>query len=241
MTHFVYVWVKKPAIWQELLHSIRSIQLNFIGEKKIFVVGDNPKIRNVIHVPCSQITNVKHAKALDSIKKLTKIVNTPQINDDFVYMYDDIILLKKTDIKPFKVILARDYPKKMAEYFKRGHKPSPHWYNTFTKTIRQLKSEGLPVWDYETHLPRIYNKEKVRAIIDKYNLNESPYLFNTLYFNNYCPAPDTSLIKSPHYKAEVYHAYKYKYIEKMCFPKLFMNYNNAGLNSELQKFIKDNF
>lgn len=239
MTHFVYVYIKSD--WQELLYSIRSIQKYFKGDKfKIFVVGDNPNIKNIIHIPCDRVKGGTMSKAFDSVNKLQKIVDTPQIKDDFIYMYDDIMLLQNLNKGHFKAIAAHEYVDDDFDFTKWSYNPSPEWKSLFTRTITKLRAEGKRTWNYETHLRKEFNKKHVQDIINKYKLTENAYLFNTLYFNNVLKAPYYNLKKTPNIKAGIYRPIdNYDTIRKMCLRKWFLNYNDSGLNKHLQDLIKN--
>ena len=225
----------------EIYYSILSIHKFFKGSKKIFCVGDNPKIRGVIHIPHKNITKVSHPKAADSIAKLKIIANHPAINEDFVYMYDDIVLLKPCTEADLRVSRAIDLVISPGTYFTPGRGPSSKWKGFLMRTMTILKSQGFPTWNYETHLPRWFNKSRVTEIITKYGLekaDKNQMLFASLYFNNYEKEPGQVLVQKTNIKAGVYEPHQPKGLAKIVDGKLFLNYDNTGLNKHLKTYIK---
>jgi hypothetical protein len=238
MTHFVYVYCKQPAIWEEINYSVMSIRKFFKGDYKIFIYGDDPRIKGTHIIPTQRVVSMKYAKTVDINSKILKMANNPDINEDFVYLYDDIILLKPCTEEDFKPTRAIDYVKKPGQYFGPNPKPSQTWIEQFVKTMTILKREDLPTWNYETHLPRWYNKNEINQIFSKYKLSENSLLFASLYFNNFNIAPFESINANTSIKAGLYDPHETRWIEENVPGKLFMNYDNAGLNENLKKFIK---
>ena len=239
MTHFVYVYIKQGVMWDELMYSIMSIRKFFNGEHKIFVVGDRPGIPGVSHIPVARVHGGRNPKAQDSIAKLQLIADNKQINEDFVYMYDDIVLLKPCTEEDLKVTRAIDYVPKPGTYFSPRARPSKTWINLWLRTMITLQKEGLPTWNYETHLPRWYNKTNVSSIIQRFNLKNDPMLFASLYYNTLNLAPYEALVTSQTIKAGVYEPHEPLWIQRNVNGKLFLNYDNAGLNEHLRRYIKN--
>ena len=222
----------------EIYYSILSVRKYFKGEYKIFVVGDRPKIPGIIHVPHKRIPN---SRAHDITSKIQKIIGTPEINDDFLYMYDDQIFLKNCSIEDFKHPRAVDLVVKPGMYFGPNAKPSGKWVKLFLKTMKTLQLEGLPTWNYETHTPRLFNKINMDGLISKYNITENTYLISTLYYNNFELAPYTTLAQDPGFKVGLYEPHEMKWIEKNVPGHTVLSYDNNALNDNLRKFIKDYF
>lgn len=245
--HFVYVYIncdhnQGGPMWRELYYSVKSIHKFFKGSPfKIFVVGDHPKIKGVTHIPCDRIKGKMNAKAFDATKKLLKIAYSKEINEDFIYMYDDIILLKTVTINDFTPIVAHDHVEDIKSYFGRGRKPSDEWIKPFNRTITKLKFCNLPTFNYETHLPRYFNKEKVEHIIKKFKLEDYVYMFSTLYFNTHYPKPDILIRGNMTIKADITIPYEDYHMDKYIKGRKFLNYNDMGLNKSLMKYIKNLF
>jgi hypothetical protein len=238
MTHFVYVYAKAPAVWDELHYSVLSIRKFFKGDFKIFVYGDDPKIKGVTWIKTDKIRTEKNSKTTDINSKILKIANNKEINEDFVYLYDDIILLRPCTEVDFKSTRAMDYASKPGAYFGPNAKPSRTWINQWLKTMLTLKQYQLPTWNYETHLPRWYNKTQIREVMERYRVMDNVLLFASLYFNTLYVAPDESLDQNKTIKAGLYDPHEKAWIDRNVPGKLFLNYDNVGLNQHLKDFIK---
>jgi len=242
MTHFVYVYVSQGVMWEELYRSIQSLHKFYQGPKKIFVVGDKPRVNGVIHIPHSRVKGVLLPKAADSIAKLKLIANHKQINENFVYMYDDIIILKSCTEKDFRKTRAIDLVTSPGLYFKPGSDTSAKWRSLFMRTMTILNKHGRPMWNYETHLPRWFNKEKILEVIKKYDLEhlgKKQMLFASLYYNTLEDRPFETLKENENVKAGIYAPHEPKWLQRNIPGKLFLSYNNTGLNNNLIRFIKD--
>lgn len=90
--NFVYP-LGSGSIWEdnELLYSIKSVRKNFVGEAKIIVIGETPRV-NVgadLLVKC-QVEGNRYQKAIHNFETAAKMLNDP-----FVMMNDDFFCLKK--------------------------------------------------------------------------------------------------------------------------------------------------
>lgn len=238
MTDFVYVYSRLGAVGDEILTSIKSVRKFFSGECRVFVVGDDPKIPGIIHLPAERIGNTRFPKAKDAARKLDLIAHNPDISEDFIYMYDDIVLLRKCRREDFEVVIAVDYVSKIDTYWDGKRKPSSVWRTVFMSTIHTLRNNGLPTWNYETHLPRMLNKEKVAYIIKTFDLIAIPHLFATLYFNFYHKAPYETLDDNESVKMGLYSPHEKRWIDENLPGHLFLNYDNCGYTEYLREYLK---
>jgi len=241
LMHFVYVYKKDTAIWKELVFSVESVRKRYQGSAKIFVVGDAPGVRGCIHIPHKVEEGMKANKALDSILKLQLIADHPDINDDFVYMYDDIIFLNPINKTDLSMVVAHNKVNDIQEYIdKLGRKPSKQWLNLFRITFTKIQKHGRGSWNYETHLPRIFNKENVKQVIKTYGMEQQPMLFASAYFNHFHEVPTTTLSQLPNFKAGFY--YPINDLDKIRRDikfKKFLNYDDIGLTKQLQQVIRE--
>lgn len=240
-THFVYVYVAGAAKWNELAVSIASIRKNFQGGYKIFCVGDAPGVRGVIHIPVQQIKGLG-SKPKDAINKLRVICNTPEIADDFVYMYDDVILLRPIDASFFDHTVAIEHVKDYTRHFDgaKGIIPDRGWRALFLRTFAALTKKKLPTYNYETHIARMLNKQKIRATFDRFGeefLTNS--LFASIYFNQHYTKPDF-LLKggAEKFKAGIYRNYASQ--EKLLQEirgRIWLNYNDSAINKMFRDVV----
>ena len=236
-THFVFPYRADGAVWKELFIAIRSIMKFYQGRYKIFIIGDKPSIRShsVVHVPYARQTG-KGSKIKDQINKLKYICSLKFINNDFVYMYDDMCLAKNCKLSIFQKVVAQNQVPDPARYH-FSSKPQRGWFNYFINTFTHLKAKGLPCYNYETHLPKMLNKANVSRIIQDYNLDINNYLFHSIYFNTLHKKPHLLLDNDSQFKCSLMQSKGENYIKIHTKNKFFINYNNAGLNDGLREFL----
>lgn len=241
-THFVYVYVSSPSKWVELQTSIQSIKKHFQGKAKFFCVGDPPGLKDVIHIPSPQIKG-RGSKPKDAVAKLKVIANCDLINEDFVYCYDDVILLRRINASWFDRIIANEYVKDYTEHWHgaKGVIPDQGWRSLFLKTFAVLTKKNLPVYNYETHLPRRLSKAKITQTLDRFTEAVcADALFNSLYFNLHYEKPDILLKENTRIKAGLHRPFdKPERIIEEIKGRVWMNYSDPALNELFKKTIKN--
>lgn len=103
----------------------------------------------------------------------------------FIYISDD-----KYAVKPFTLedIVTIYYLN--TSFTGREDQPTSYWNHDKWKTRQLLDREGLPHVNYTTHFPYYMEFDKLKEIMDKYNLLEESYVFDDIYFNYFShPAP----------------------------------------------------
>jgi len=203
--------------------------------------------------------NAKNKRGLDYenfFDTLNKVKMFYEVNEgDFLYMYDDVLVIKEISIEDIQ-----NTPLEFEEpefYHIRKHEKHGRTINTSVELLA-LKHRGgfynyllsnnikFDVYDrilnYETHLPRKYNIKKLKLLIDYFNFTELkiPYALATLYFNYYPEdAGDSSFepikkIKAGFYGTDEnvasYLSGSLQEIEAATKDKIFVNYNDMGLN-----------
>lgn len=238
--HFVYVYVATPARWNELSVSVQSIRQNFRHPHKIFVVGDKPGIKDVIHIPVEQITG-RGSKPKDAVRKLMAIANCDMINEDFVYCYDDVILLRPISPDWFKKRIAVEHIKDYSTFWKgaKGIIPDQGWRNLFMKTFAALTKRNQPTYNYETHLPRTMNRVQILETIRFFGHEVcEEALFSSLHYNLHFNKPDILLKEDMRIKAACHRAYdRQERIIAELKGKVWLNYSDPALNEIFKKTI----
>jgi len=229
MTSVVYPYIHSKDFGHELKCSIRSVQKYADFDFDIWVIGEKPAWYKGNHIPFPK----NESRVFDIARKLKIILETSAISDDFVYMYDDVYFLQKTSLKRLKTVIAKE-PKgvRIQGAASRG------WKMLLESTYESLGSiEKL--WNYETHLPRLLNKERLRVIYESYNLRVSSLLFNTLYFNEYFDKPDIVLSEKNDIKLGLYSPYNFERIKEMQKGKWYLNHDDNGYTQGCKKFITE--
>lgn len=235
---FVWVYVAKTAVGREAWFSIRSVKKFFNQNPVCYTVGD--RVGGAKNIQADTVTGVRFAKALDSINKLKIICKDKKISDDFVYMYDDIVFARDFGINHIGIIRANDHIGKWSEYFKnKPGEPDPKFKQLLYNTYKVLRQHKLPTFNYETHTPRIYNKERILQIIERFDLENTPLLFNTLYFNTFFKKPE-AFIGDDKFKVGMYRPYhNMASMKRFIDGATIINYNDNAYCKEFEKILKE--
>ena len=243
MIDVYYPYFEREAAWEELRYSLRSIEKHFKFEFRVVIVGDLPGWINpdsVLHIPHERCEGMQENTLYDAITKQLLFNAHPDTSLHFVRMYDDIYILRDVelvDIGQFKAMYSfEDVPVR-----------SGTWWNQLNNTLSTLRAKGYDAWNTETHLPELFNKEKMQWVINIYSALENRLLTSSLYFNTFFPAAQPLLfskdfavqcydnIDGPFYfSSEGDLVGKFK-------GKTYLNHNNAGLNDNLRSFIRTRF
>lgn len=239
VTHFVYVYVSSPARWNELAISIQSIRKHFQGTARFFCVGDPPGVKDVTHIPIPQVKG-RGCKPKDALVKLKAITDCPLINDDFIYCYDDVILLRPITPAWFDKTIAVEHVKDYTTHWNaaKGIIPDQGWRSLFMKTFAVLTKKKLPTYGYETHLPRRLSKIKIQKTFDRFGDACGECLFSSLYFNLNYDKPDVLLKENTRIKAGMHRAYNNP--EKIIAEikgRVWLNFSDPFLNELAKKII----
>lgn len=218
----------------ELRYCIRSLEENLLDLDKIFIIGHLPSFINrdkIQYFPFSD--TFKHNKDANIIAKTIKAIDSG-ISENFIRISDDQIILKPIygkDIKPL-------YRANLDVYdFSKINR----WRNRLKNGFEFLKLEKKPTYNYESHIPVVYNGLKFKQIFSQYNwaIEKEGFTINCLYFNNIeCERIKLGEEKIGFEKEEII---KIEEIKQKIENKIYLGYNNKGLSEELKHFIEFQF
>jgi len=240
-THFVYPFLQRAANWKEIIFSIRSIEKYYQGKFHIFIIGDLPPAINankITFIPSSCIANKDGSQPIDIVKKLNKVIADKRINENFVWMNDDIYFMNPVfyeDIAILKAIENLDLIRKSVK--------TPYRDNLWN-TYNVLKSNNCPVWNYGTHLPFVYNKKNMKLLIEKFNLAKNPLLISSLYHNYFFQKAIPLLLNLPtdNIKVAVYRKDPdINMLKKFLKTKKFFNHSQTGFSDAIKNILLVSF
>ena len=242
MITVVFPYLHSYAVWDELRFTLRSLCANLNYPFQVMIFGDiHPGLQDVNFVEMENISGGDFSKAKDAIKKMRAIVENPSVSDDFLYWYDDIVLLSKIDRSFFDKLYALN---DLDKFERREH---DNYKINLWRTYDVLKYNHLKTINYETHLPHLFNKKKMKFILDNFCPNGEPLLINSLYHNYFRSDFVYFLRKNDKIKAGFYGLNSDTSFDnttnyEVVLPeKIFCNYNNKGLNTGLKKYIIGQF
>jgi len=263
-TFFLPLGVKSKWEDNELRYLLRSLETNFTDEFKVVIYAQK-KPDWLINVECLEIPRYYPDNALrlnrgvkayenyfDTLNKLKTFVYSESCDGGFVYIYDDILLIKKIDA--WGIL---NYPQNVFNDKHFIHNLS----SKHGRTINTAFNTSGSKYNFETHLPKYYYAENMRTMFEKYPFDKLniPYAIATTYFGLYLfQATLPPLQEKNDYKAGfegfsgrvgVYPQDIIEQINEAVEGKTWVNYNDVGLwwNTEkyngflLQDWIKNKF
>lgn len=242
----VYQWVAHPARWHELLYSVRSVAQNLQADFRLWVVGDSvPWLTNYEWIPHAFIKDQKRNLSLNAATQMEKALRHPEMGERIIYMYDDIVLLQPVTADD----IAKPYA--IADYSRMPRNTDGNWRKSVWATMDALKAEGKTLMNGETHLPRFFSKTTMLEILERYKVGENRLAAFTLYLNNmglskrdFVMLNKFDTVKAGFYGLEDALGYKCDsaaLIRRVCEKKLFLNYNDSGLNPAMKEFLTQKF
>lgn len=175
----VYPNVAHLAQWEELKYSLRSVQKNLRDIKyRIFIVGDLPEWASdqVNHIPCEYTGKTPR---IDILHKHYAVRLCEEIDEEYIWMNDDIYFINPVSYPDLCLNVARNSLETAIKLM-----PSHTvWGKNNAATHELLKHEKLSTWNYAIHIPHRYEKEKVKLLVEKYNMMERAIVLEQIYYN----------------------------------------------------------
>lgn len=225
----VYVYKKVFGSNYELRFSLRSAEKNLKFDN-VFIVGSKPSItnENITHIPIADNERDRHKNVG---KKIKAIIEDDRISENFILMNDDFFILKEFDEIPYYYNRhLKQWVKKERAGGKFNSFKCRRWYY-FINQVYERFPEGK---FFELHFPIVYNKEKLKAVIDKYNL-ELTAMLRSHYCNEY--EKELNIKESIDYKI-----YSVKMIKEMKDNTKFISTkNDMAQTTAFKSFISKRF
>lgn len=155
--------------YEEFRYSLRS--LKFIEHNKVWVVGVLPEWTiNVNHIPFPDIYAT--SKDANLINKLLRVCYENELSEQFIFNSDDQYF-----IEPYQIRYLHNGELKIGVDTKHG--------KTIFNTRDILKSQGKPIFNFDTHTPVLIDKKKYPEIMlqSAWAQGNNGILVNSYYFN----------------------------------------------------------
>jgi hypothetical protein len=177
---FCWPYWHAGAVGDELRFSIRSVEAHYRGQAKITIVGDRPEWYRGHVIPCPRVSADNSNRPFrDMLNKMWTMATHAEIDTDFVWMMDDVYLLKPLTFDDL------DTPRAWPWHASKGNS----WQRRKANTMKALQGRKKTTHDYATHLPHTVEKAKLRTLFDTYKLRENTMLWEVLYGNEYRSKP----------------------------------------------------
>lgn len=183
VVQFVYPYWHGGANGDELKYSVRSVEKNFMGRAHITLVGDRPPWFKGHVIQQQRVGRHMPNRAFrDMLAKMWTIATHPEIHDDFIWMMDDIYLIKPVGLEDLATPRAEKW----------SGQADNSWQVRKQNTMRVLSDNGYQTNDYATHLPHHAEKQKLREMYQRFDLAQNTLLWEVLYGNIYRGTPQRS-------------------------------------------------
>lgn len=253
---------------RELTYVLRSIEKHIVGTYRVTVVGDcPPNLGGIQYIPHMRRAQAElppmpngsrlYPKAVDAVDKMRLVLACPHIGEQFVYWYDDQVLHERTTAAELaQVYSIGELRGELLEY--RGDGSHAHLRHK-QATLQALKQAGYPapIWDFETHVPRMFTKRHMARVLDRFKPEQDRLLLPTLYYNT---SPDR-IGTTPHVLtkldqvAALFRAHDterthgqpppgtdpIEHTARLCAGKRFINWNERGMHAGLQGYLRRTF
>ncbi|MFG0261523.1 MAG: hypothetical protein ACF788_03955 [Novipirellula sp. JB048] len=185
----VWVYWAGGADADELRYSMRSVAKHFVDLKNIVLCGDREPWYNGDFIESPKWTKAqakaKHgtgrwAKWTDSVIKLQRIIDSPLVTDQFLWLYDDTFFMR--DITAAEASIHRRTRLLCA---RPESKASGTWREVLRRTTQALHEAGRPARNYSHHGPVVFDKHLLQQTIDKFDPLNRPRAIESLYINHH--------------------------------------------------------
>ena len=209
----VWVYHGGGAVSEELRYSMRAAQQNLADCANLVVCGDRPPWYDgeFIHCPkiarkacISEFGSPRFAKWIDSVIKLQAIIDSPLVSENFLWMYDDTFIMRQFSSAQIAIPRAGGllFSGDWEEEVRRS------WSEVRRRSVRALLNRQLPIRDFSTHYPVVYNKQLLQKTIKDFRARKNARVIESLYMNQHFTAP-LSLHRILQYQKRARRGWKY--------------------------------
>ena len=218
------LYINQKSTWgEEMRFSLRSLEKYFHADYQVVICGYVPDYidpAKIEHIPYDVQPEVLTKKLLHAIK-------APGMSDDFLYMCDDFLFLK--DATP------EDCGQLVLEDMNAGSRDGSlnNWQKMLWKTFDYARAFGGHGWNAETHTPKMLDRQKLLAVMDKYRpawehatKGVEGIAYETAYYNEY--PPEMHSYAHAHRFHLLYPEHEWRVIEALAYGRKFMFYNEEA-------------
>ena len=266
MTDIIYQYKNNVATWEELRYSLRSVEKNAKFKHRIVFVGDMPEwVQNAHHIPVKSVPQDNFTVCFDAARKMNAAILNKDTSAKFIYMYDDLYFINPVRLKDFAtnyylpmLSVDKDREAKLRANRKKHVMLKVRTLDALrAKGICTAKAESIEAYneqdqdyfyDFETHMPKLYEKEKMVNTFKAFAPGKNRLLFSTLYFNSFNKSIEPL---NRDVKAEFFGPSELAFLgsssgtEESCKEAmqkpLFMNHNDMALTTALKNVLVEMF
>ncbi len=220
----------------ELRFSLRALEKYGVNVGQIFIVGILPDFlaSSIINLLVKDTYNPSVNADGNIIHKVLYACEDKRLSEDFLFINDDHILLRSTDLKDIP-----NFHKGDMNLYPDSYWGDNYWRKRLKRTREILDFNDLPANHYDCHTPIMLNKSKFREAMKKFNYQEGGgFTMKSLYGNSVC-ATNNQLLRNE--KKTVFTGLSGPQLEARLSDSQFLAFNDQGLNESLKIWLYKRF
>ena len=182
VTTIVIPYAKDLAQGIELRMALRSIAKHIRTQVNVVIIGDREPwmVEDELILTVIEHERSSDNPQIDVIEKLKMAIASPMVSDRFIWSNDDIYFVSPVTLADIEVLKAKETlkPKLFGGIYAAN----------MQRTVDLLTNANLPIRNFATHTPVIYNKEMMVELFERFpELAAGGYLLSSVYFNYHYP------------------------------------------------------
>lgn len=225
---FLWCYWHAGARGDELRWSMRSVRYAYGGAAEMLVIGDRPAWYSGPVIQHTRQPADENPEYKDMLAKMQIASRHKAVQDRFVWMMDDVYLLRK--------VTAQELGTPRAAVWRE--QSGNRWQNHKTHTMQRLAAAGRQQHDYATHAPHLVEKDLLRQLWDMYPREDGEiYLWELLYGNTFRERPQPiqpflRILRHPCTQAEIAEATRQAAV---------LNHHSSVWGAEMRAFLAERF
>lgn len=182
VTTIVIPYAKDLAQGIELRMALRSIAKHIRTQVNVVIIGDREPwmVEDELILTVIEHERSSDNPQIDVIEKLKMAIASPMVSDNFIWSNDDIYFVSPVTLADIEVLKAKETlnPSLFGGIYAAN----------MQRTVDLLKNANLPIRNFATHTPVMYNKEMLVELFERFpELASGGYLLSSVYFNYHYP------------------------------------------------------
>lgn len=213
---------------KEIYTSLRLLKKNCKFDR-IFVIGERPNELpegvEIYHIPFKEHLS----RTRNVFLKICTVCENTDISEDFLYMMDDVFIIKPIDIEHYPLYHSGnivDYPSSVGSYLKE-----------IRNTKEFLKINNKPYLHFGVHCPIVYNAQEIRKLdliywkyVNTYNLELNPrILYGNYVEGNKVFTKDCKLIRD----------YPMEELKKLLQDKEWFSIGSRSYDGNIKRYLEE--
>lgn len=234
----VIPYLKAKAQGEELKFALRSIEAHFRSMNyNVVVIGDREDWFEDLTVKHIDMPVISNNAQEDVINKIKEILLSDLVANKIIWSNDDIYFVSPVEPCDIQTL-------KIDGNLKDDGRAGVYSDNR-RRTIELLNAKKIPVRNFATHTPVMYDKNKLIELFESIpELNEGGYLFSSVYFNFHYPhhKPTQTDWKADNWSLRlISNNPPLNVFNKLVVTKKFLNNAEQGYSTVLTDYLEKTF